>query len=195
MLLACYDARQCLPPSLPHAAEFEVPETHVQAQALMLAGHEANRHRIASVRRAHGVDKDFDVGDDVLLLPPKRGKQRTTVAPKRIVCRVVGVRSYGSLVMYKLRCNAGLLQSTYPARRLDAAPKACADKLRFTDAEPGEVTASLNEAQAAESGGVWETRCQCRGKCGKNCKCKNAGVVCGRHCGCLTCHGGNCGNY
>ena len=162
----------------------------------MAAAQQKNRTRIEAVRRPKGVPKNFAVGADVLLQAPKRGKVGRTIDRKRITCRVVAITKPFGLVKYKLRCNAGVLDGTYAASKLEPAPKQSAAELRFTGVGVSGVrSVTLNEAAAAQQAGCATVRCGCRGTCGRTCACRKKGVGCSRSCGCKACEGANCGNY
>ena len=79
---------------------------------------------------------------------------------------------------------------------MDHAPVLAAAKLTFDGvATEGVAVVTAQAALAAELGGGETKNCLCRGACGSNCRCKKDGVLCGRHCGCTTGKGGNCGNH
>jgi hypothetical protein len=102
----------------------------------------------------------------------------------------------GNFKKFKLRSRAGVLEGIYPGAWLEAAPAASAAKLGFNGtAAEGVPEVSLNVAMAAEDGGGTSVSCGCRGKCSSRCKCKQAGVLCGRACRCITGKGGSCENH
>jgi hypothetical protein len=155
--------------------------------------HEKNRGRIASQRRRGGKLKKFEVGDCVLLLPQKFGRIGTTIDPKRIVCRVVGIQSGFGMRKYQLRCNVGLLEGTYFDKQLEPAPPASEQQLTFTGVETkGVPCTTLKNAVASQRIAGAPNPCGCRGKCGSNCRCKKHGSVCSRECGCKALR---CGNH
>lgn len=177
-----------------------LPEHLQEVRQQVAAAQEKNRQRIAGQRRPNGKPKDFAVGDAVLLLPPKCGKVGSMVGAKRVICRVVGITCpFGKLRKYQLRCNAGVLKETYPSSKLDKAVPALACHLSFDGVEVAGVPvvtamAALQAERSRRGGGSTVTACGCRGACGKGCKCKKHGVLCGRHCGCAHGKGGACGN-
>ena len=171
---------------------------HLQAtRSRVAAAQVKNRQRIAAQRRPKGEPKDFAVGDDVLLLPPKRGKVGKQLGRNRIVCRVVEIKRPFGVTMYRLRSGAGVVEGMHQASRLSKAPPSLASELTFSGtAQRGVPVVSLNVAMAAQpSGGKAAVRCGCRGACTRNCSCKKNGARCGRHCGCITGKGGNCKNH
>lgn len=90
--------------------------------------HARNRRRIAKQGGKGGAS--FAVGEAVLLKPPKMGKVGSTIDASRIVCRVVEVVE--STGKYRLRCNSGILASTYGGgEELRPAPVASAATLTF----------------------------------------------------------------
>jgi hypothetical protein len=152
--------------------------------------------RVRSVRRSKGVPKNYERGDCVLLLPPKRGRCGRPVGPKRIVCRVVGMQRFGGLTKFKLRCNAGIIKGYQFAASLEKAPAAAAAKLHFSGTDTASVpVVGLDKAWAAEDGAAATIKCRCRSKCGKSCACRKSGALCSRNCGCSACSGANCGNH
>ena len=169
------------------AAHPAMPAHLVATRTRVAAAQVQNRLRIAAQRRTKGEPKAFAVGDDVLLLPPKRGKVGTALGRHRIVCRVVGItRSFG-YTKYKLRSNAGMVEGSHKASALSTAPPSLARELTFSGTEKqGVPMVSLNVAAAAQPGG---------GACSRNCRCKKAGAACGRNCGCVTGKGGSCDNH
>lgn len=182
------------------AAIAELAPHHRETRAATLRAQDRRAQRVQSVRRSGGVPKNFQVGDVVLLRPPKRGRAGNAPGPKRIICRVVGHQRFGSggsggMTKFKLRCNAGLLNGYHFAAALDQAPAASAAKLTFTDSETAGVQpCSLDVAWAAEAGAVVAVRCRCKNKCGSSCACSKAGRRCSRNCTCPACRGKNCGN-
>ena len=176
-------------------AAVELPPHLIGTRAAVAAAQVKRAERCASQRRRKGEPKNFNIGDAVLLKPPKMGKVGKTIGPNRLVCRVVGTtQCFKGVIKYKLRCNAGVLGDTWAPHQLRLAPAAAAAKLQFsgtdvTGVPKVTVTAAMKELSG---GGV---HCRCRSACGNNCACKKAGVTCGRHCGCKSCKGMNCGNY
>ena len=171
---------------------------HLQAtRSRVAAAQVKNRQRIAAQRRPKGEPKDSAVGDDVLLLPPKRGKVGKQLGRNRIVCRVVEIKRPFGVTMYRLRSGAGVVEGMHQASRLSKAPPSLASELTFSGtAQRGVPVVSLNVAMAAQpGGGKAAVRCGCRGACTRNCSCKKNGARCGRHCGCITGKGGNCTNH
>ena len=163
----------------------------------MAAAQVKNRQRIAAQRRPKGEPKDFAVGDDVLLLPPKRGKVGKQLGRNRIVCRVVEIKRPFGVTMYRLRSGAGVVEGMHQASKLSKAPPSLASELTFSGtAQRGVPVVSLNVAMVAQpGGGKAAVRCGCRGACTRNCSCKKNGARCGRHYGCITGKGGNCKNH
>lgn len=177
-------------------AAVELPPHLVATRALLKEKQANNRKRIESVKRRNGTPKDFCVGAAVLLKLPKCGKVGTTIDRNRITCRVVGTTKPFGHIMYRLRCNAGVLDRTFPAGSLEMAPPKSAAELRFEGvAVEGVKKATPAEAVAAQAGGAATASCRCRGTCSTRCPCMKHGVVCSRNCGCKACQGANCGNY
>jgi hypothetical protein len=177
-------------------AAVELPPHLVTTRAMLKEKQANNRKRIESVKRRNGTPKDFCIGAAVLLKLPKCGKVGTTIDRNRITCRVVGTTKPFGHIMYRLRCNAGVLDRTFPAGSLEMAPPKSAAELRFEGtAVEGVKKATTAEAVAAQAGGAATASCRCRGTCGVRCPCMKHGVVCSRSCGCKACQGANCGNY
>ncbi|EFN53868.1 hypothetical protein CHLNCDRAFT_135995 [Chlorella variabilis] len=128
---------------------------HLQAtRSRVAAAQVKNRQRIAAQRRPKGEPKDFAVGDDVLLLPPKRGKVGKQLGRNRIVCRVVEIKRPFGVTMYRLRSGAGVVEGMHQASRLSKAPPSLASELTFSGtAQRGVPVVSLNVAMAAQPGG------------------------------------------
>ncbi|EFN57762.1 expressed protein [Chlorella variabilis] len=128
---------------------------HLQAtRSRVAAAQVKNRQRIAAQRRPKGEPKDFAVGDDVLLLPPKRGKVGKQLGRNRIVCRVVEIKRPFGVTMYRLRSGAGVVEGMHQASRLSKAPPSLASELTFSGtAQRGVPVVSLNVAMAAQPSG------------------------------------------
>lgn len=169
-----------------------LPEHLKETRAALTKAHVANRRRIESTRRAKGVARSFVVGDDVLLLPSRSGSCGSTVAPRKLVCRVVGTsEAPNGTKQYQLRCNAGLLKGRFSVSELEAAVPSVAQQLRFTGTQ---VTHVPKVSVATARGDVI---CSCKKACGSNpkCPCQQRGAKCSRNCRCAACKGHNCGNY
>ena len=182
----------------PAPAAAALPPHLAAVRAAVARGHEKNRRRIAGQRRRRGVVKEFAVGDAVTLLPAKMGKVGRPIGERRVTCRVVQVTNrFGQLLQYKLRCNAGVLDGVYPAARLERAVPRAAAKLNFTGVEyKGLPTVSAKQALQAAPANKPTLSCNCKGACStQRCTCMKHGKRCGRHCGCKTRHGANCGNH
>ena len=174
----------------------QLPAHLVAVRAEVREQRRKSARRVAKARSSTGVVKVFNVGDAVLLLPPKGGRVGSTIDRKRLVCRVVAVTNGFGLARYRLRCNAGVLEKTHAAASLEKANERLAAELRFDGVEwRGMKTIKPKAALAAQQNGAATVDCRCRGPCGKNCACKKARVLCSRNCGCKACKGANCGNY
>jgi hypothetical protein len=165
------------------------------ARNLAAAAGVRNRERIMSQHKPRGEPKNFPVGHPVLLALPAalhRGLQ-----DQKLACRVVKVDNRG---FFTLRCNAGLLEGTFPPNELtDGA--VCDPHLNFSDTtQQGVPRVSLPAAAAAaagerRNGRPAAPRCGCRKECGPRCPCRKANVLCSRECKCKTHTGHSCDNY
>lgn len=122
---------------------------HEAHQAMLHELHGLNRQRIKAQGGRGG--EEFSIGDVVLFLPPKMGKQGSNLDGNRLTCRVVGVseKSGG----YKLRCNTGVITGFHGGGEvLRRAPAASADRLTFgPDADPADAPkVSVTQAVKAE---------------------------------------------
>ena len=95
----------------------------------------AQEKRAARVARSRGGGQEpgpFEEGDAVLLWVKPNGRVGRTIDAKRLVCRVVSVRTaFGHQTRYRLRCNAGVLKGTHADGVTAALPDAAA-KLTFS---------------------------------------------------------------
>lgn len=136
--------------------------------------------------------KTWKVGDIVTYKPSRCGTQGSGLAPKRVVCKVVGKKGRGAVVYYQLRCNEGVLETWPRACELEQAVPKSAATLTFsgveTEGEPTVSTTALARRGLAKS-------CRCKKQCGPNCSCKKRGAACSRKCGCKCKKGANCGNH
>ena len=117
--------------------------------------------RIAATRHARGEPKDFAVGDLVALKLPR--DVRGAVDSQNLECRVVEVLVRGPARSYRLRCNAGVLDTVQPGDNLTLLPAASAAQLTFGAEEAWEQvrTVPLGGAVLRQGRGA-VIKCGCR---------------------------------
>lgn len=137
--------------------------------------------------------KTWQIGDIVTYKPKRCGTTKGPgVATRRVTCKVVGVRRQGVVVYYKLRSNAGVLETQVRGAELERAVPDTAATLTFDDVEVEGLPAVKETALARRGAGK---SCTCRKQCGSNCACKKRGAACSHSCGCKCKVGANCGNH
>lgn len=179
----------------------------VNAEPAYRAGHQAevqalnakNRERIRSQgRQARSKRKPgkpaaqpttLAVGSIVSYQPRRMGTTTVGLASKKVTCKVVGIKGRGALKEYKLRSNAGVLQTAPYAKDLELAVPDTAATINFDGVET-EGVPTVSETALARRG--LGKSCKCRKQCGPRCPCKNK---CSRKCGCKCKVGANCGNH
>lgn len=186
-------------PSSQQPAEIQLPSHLAPARERCLAQQTENWNKMeAGGSSGAGKGRRYQLGEAVLFFPPKCGAAGgRPIGRKSITCRVVGIppaRQYGAGGNYRLRCNSGVIQGTFPARNLKKANAQLAAELQFADSEvAGVPVVSLAAAKSAHlSNGI--LHCRCRASCSAGCPCKLAKALCGRHCRCSHGKGANCGN-
>jgi len=146
--------------------------------------------RIAETRKPRGEKKTFEVGQIVALLLPNA--VRGAADSKNLECCIVEVVMRGPTPSYRLRCNAGVLDTVHPGKSLARLPAASAARLTFGVEDAWQQVQTVKLAGAvAHLGRGTVIRCGCKQGCkeGSKCACRKAGGQCSRQCACkgITC--------
>ena len=169
--------------SLKHLKRREVADKHYRTNAERMK----ERYNKKKVRT-------FDVGDFVSVRIPRIDRAATDL--HRLPCVIVECQGKKHF-LYRLRCNIGVLESSYPGSELEVYGGALQVGVHDWKNAP---KVSLREASklANPYNAYYGASCNCKKGCiGKRCSCVKAGKPCSTRChsgkSCTNCRDGNPG--
>ena len=120
---------------------------------------------------------EFEKGELVALKIPKEA--RCSTDNLRLFCIVIDRLHRNS---YELRCRHGIINCLYPTKALERVPESITKTIDIPSATKKISLTKAAELESTSTRVGARTACQCKGQCGKRCRCIKQKTYCSSRC-------------